>query len=136
PRDHDIADPSLAEAGQGRIEWADAQMPVLRSIRDRFERERPLEGITLGACLHVTTETANLVRTLIAGGADVGLCASNPLSTQDDVAAALVEEYDISVFAIKGEDHDTYYSHIEAAVDHKPHLTMDDGAYGIGWLHS
>jgi adenosylhomocysteinase len=119
-----------------RIEWADRQMPVLAAIRERFESEQPLNGYRIAACLHVTTETANLARTLKAGGADVVLCASNPLSTQDDVAAALVDEYDISVFAIKGEDNDTYYSHIEAAVDHKPHLTMDDGADVIGVLHS
>src|SRR2546427_9783519 len=111
-------------------------MPVLAAIRDRFEAEQPLAGLRVSACLHVTTETANLMRTLKAGGADVVLCASNPLSTQDDVAAALVEEYDVSVFAIKGEDNDTYYAHIEAAVDHKPHLTMDDGADVIGVLHS
>ena len=111
-------------------------MPVLAAIRERFEQEQPLTGYRIAACLHVTTETANLMRTLKAGGADVVLCASNPLSTQDDVAAALVEEYDISVFAIKGEDNDTYYAHIEAAVDHKPHFTMDDGADVIGVLHS
>jgi adenosylhomocysteinase len=111
-------------------------MPVLAAIRERFEHEKPLTGHRVSACLHVTTETANLARTLQAGGADVVLCASNPLSTQDDVAAALVDEYDISVFAIKGEDNDTYYAHIEAAVDHKPHLTMDDGADVIGVLHS
>src|SRR3989475_8302708 len=111
-------------------------MPVLAAIRDRFEQEQPLAGLRVSACLHVTTETANLMRTLKAGGADVVLCASNPLSTQDDVAAALVEEYGISVFAIKGEDNDTYYRHIEAAVDHRPHLTMDDGADVIGVLHS
>ena len=116
--------------------WADRQMPVLTAIRERFEREQPLAGYRVSACLHVTTETANLMRTLKAGGADVVLCASNPLSTQDDVAAALVDEYDIPVFAIKGEDNDTYYSHIEAAVDHKPQLTMDDGADVIGVLHS
>ena len=110
-------------------------MPVLAAIRERFERERPLEGIRISACLHVTTETANLARTLAAGGADVVLCASNPLSTQDDVAAALVDEYGISVYAIRGEDNDTYYSHIEAAVDHRPQLTMDDGADVIGVLH-
>jgi adenosylhomocysteinase len=119
-----------------RIEWADRQMPVLAAIRDRFEREQPLAGYRVSACLHVTTETANLARTLKAGGADMVLCASNPLSTQDDVAAALVEEFDVAVFAIKGEDNDTYYQHIEAAVDHKPHLTMDDGADVIGVLHS
>ena len=111
-------------------------MPVLAAIRQRFERERPLTGLRVSACLHVTTETANLARTLKAGGADVVLCASNPLSTQDDVAAALVEEYGIAAFAIKGEDNDTYYRHIEAAVDHRPHLTMDDGADVIGVLHS
>jgi adenosylhomocysteinase len=116
--------------------WADRQMPVLAAIRERFERESPLEGYRISACLHVTTETANLMRTLKAGGADVVLCASNPLSTQDDVAAALVGEFDIPVFAIKGEDNDTYYSHIMAAVDHKPQLTMDDGADVIGVLHS
>jgi adenosylhomocysteinase len=133
---YDVKDLALAEEGVRRIEWADRQMPVLAAIRERFERERPLAGHRISACLHVTTETANLARTLQAGGADVVLCASNPLSTQDDAAAALVEEYDISVFAIKGEDNDTYYSHIEAAVDHKPQLTMDDGADVIGVLHS
>src|SRR5205823_3005355 len=106
------------------------------AIRERFEREQPLAGFRVSACLHVTTETANLARTLKAGGADVVLCASNPLSTQDDVAAALVERYDIPTFAIKGEDNDTYYQHIQAAVDHKPHLTMDDGADVIGVLHA
>jgi adenosylhomocysteinase len=133
---HDVKDLALAPEGVRRIEWADRQMPVLQSIRDRFEREQPLAGYRVAACLHVTTETANLMRTLKAGGADVVLCASNPLSTQDDVAAALVDEFDISCFAIKGEDNETYYQHIEAAVDHKPHLTMDDGADVIGVLHS
>ena len=133
---HDVKDLALAPEGVRRIQWADRQMPVLASIRERFEREQPLAGHRVSACLHVTTETANLMRTLKAGGADVVLCASNPLSTQDDVAAALVDEYDIAVFAIKGEDNDTYYQHIEAAVDHKPHLTMDDGADVIGVLHS
>jgi adenosylhomocysteinase len=133
---HDVKDLALAPAGMTRIEWADRQMPVLAEIRERFERERPLEGHRISACLHVTTETANLARTLQAGGADVLLCASNPLSTQDDVAAALVSEYGIPVFAIKGEDDDTYYSHITAAVDHHPQLTMDDGADVIGVLHS
>src|SRR4051795_702872 len=133
---HDVKDLALAAEGKRRIEWADRQMPVLAQIRQRFEKEQPLAGYRVSACLHVTTETANLMRTLTAGGADVVLCASNPLSTQDDVAAALVDEYDISCFAIKGEDNDTYYSHIEAAVDHKPHLTMDDGADVIGVLHS
>ncbi|MDQ4030041.1 MAG: adenosylhomocysteinase [Actinomycetota bacterium] len=132
----DVKDIALADEGVRRIEWADRQMPVLAAIRARFEREQPLSGYRVSACLHVTSETANLARTLKAGGADVLLCASNPLSTQDDVAAALVDRYDIATFAIKGEDNDTYYSHIEAAVDHKPHLTMDDGADVIGVLHS
>src|SRR5438309_8623139 len=132
----DVKDLALAAEGIRRIEWADRQMPVLAAIRQRFESEQPLNGYRISACLHVTTETANLMRTLKAGGADVVLCASNPLSTQDDVAAALVEEYDISCFAIKGEDNDTYYAHIEAAVDHKPHFTMDDGADVISVLHS
>ncbi|HXH89228.1 MAG TPA: adenosylhomocysteinase [Gaiellaceae bacterium] len=135
-RKHDVKDLALTSEGKRRIEWADRQMPVLAAIRDRFESEKPLDGYRISACLHVTTETANLMRTLKAGGADVVLSASNPLSTQDDVAAALVEEFDISVFAIKGEDNDTYYQHIEAAVDHKPHITMDDGADVIGVLHS
>ena len=135
-RKHDVKDLALASEGKRRIEWADRQMPVLAAIRERFETEQPLEGYRIAACLHVTTETANLMRTLKAGGADVVLSASNPLSTQDDVAAALVDEFDISVFAIKGEDNDTYYQHIEAAVDHKPHITMDDGADVIGVLHS
>jgi adenosylhomocysteinase len=135
-RRFDVKDVALAPEGLNRIEWADRQMPVLAAIRDRFEREQPLAGYRISACLHVTSETANLMRTLKAGGGDIVLCASNPLSTQDDVAAALVEEYDISVFAIKGEDNDTYYQHIEAAVDHKPQLTMDDGADVIGVLHS
>jgi adenosylhomocysteinase len=133
---HDVKDLALASEGIRRIAWADRQMPVLAAIRERFAREQPLSGQRVSACLHVTTETANLARTLKAGGADVVLCASNPLSTQDDVAAALVEEFGIAVFAIKGEDNDRYYSHIEAAVDHRPHLTMDDGADVIGVLHS
>ncbi|HEY6584498.1 MAG TPA: adenosylhomocysteinase [Gaiellaceae bacterium] len=133
---YDVKDLALAAEGLRRIAWADRQMPVLAAIRERFEAEQPLAGYRVSACLHVTTETANLARTLKAGGADVVLCASNPLSTQDDVAAALVDEFDISVFAIKGEDNDTYYQHIEAAVDHKPQLTMDDGADVIGVLHS
>ena len=132
---HDVKDLALAPGGIARVEWADRQMPVLAAIRERFDRERPLDGLRISACLHVTTETANLARTLAAGGAHVVLCASNPLSTQDDAAAALVEEYGISVFAIRGEDNETYYSHIEAAVDHRPHLTMDDGADVIGVLH-
>jgi len=133
---HDVKDLSLAPEGVRRIAWADRHMPVLAAIRDRFEAEQPLAGYRIAACLHVTSETANLMRTLKAGGADIVLCASNPLSTQDDVAAALVDEFDVSVFAIKGEDNDTYYRHIEAAVDHKPQLTMDDGADVIGVLHS
>jgi adenosylhomocysteinase len=133
---HHVKDLALAPAGVTRIEWADRQMPVLATIRERFEKVRPLDGYRVSACLHVTTETANLARTLQAGGADVLLCASNPLSTQDDVAAALVSEYGVPVFAIKGEDDDTYYSHITAAVDHHPQLTMDDGADVIGVLHS
>src|SRR6187200_1671388 len=133
---HDVKDIALAPEGVRRIEWADRQMPVLAAIRERFDREQPLSGYRISACLHVTTETANLARTLKAGGADVLLCASNPLSTQDDVAAALVAEFGVPVFAIKGEDDDTYYSHITAAVDHHPHMTMDDGADVIGVLHS
>src|SRR6266550_439014 len=133
---HDVKDLSLAPEGVRRIAWADRHMPVLAAIRDRFEAEQPLAGYRIAACLHVTSETANLMRTLKAGGADIVLCASNPLSTQDDVAAALVDEFDIAVFAIKGEDNDTYYRHIEATVDHKPQLTMDDGADVIGVLHS
>src|SRR6516225_4067318 len=135
-RRYDVKDLTLAPEGVRRIMWADRQMPVLAAIRERFAAEQPLAGYRISACLHVTTETANLMRTLKAGGADVVLCASNPLSTQDDAAAALVEEFDISVFAIKGEDNDTYYQHIEAAVDHKPQLTMDDGADVIGVLHT
>ena len=125
---HDVKDLGLAPKGKLRIEWADRSMPVLARIRERFGKERPLEGIRLSACLHVTTETGNLARTLKAGGAEVVLCASNPLSTQDDVAASLVADYGISVFAIKGEDHRTYYDHIRAALAVKPNVTMDDGA--------
>ena len=134
-QNHDVADLSLADAGQARIDWADRHMPVLASIRKRFAAERPLEGIQLGLCLHVTTETANLVRTLIAGGADVALCASNPLSTQDDVAAALVKHHGAEVFAINGEGNEAYYSHINAVCDKHPKITMDDGADVIGVLH-
>lgn len=133
---YDILDPSLSATGKKRIEWAEQSMPVLRLIRARFEKEKPLKGIRVGACLHVTTETANLMRTLKAGGADVTLCASNPLSTQDDVAASLVMDYGISVYAIKGEDNDTYYQHIDAVLDTKPNLTMDDGADTVGVIHS
>src|SRR3954467_5199684 len=132
---HDVRDLALAPDGVTRIEWADRQMPVLASIRDRFEREKPLEGHRISACLHVTTETANLARTLKAGGADVLLCASNPLSTQDEVAAALVAEYETAVYAGHGEPNDVYYSHIGAAVDHRPHITMDDGCDVVSTLH-
>ena len=132
---YDVKNLDLAEGGRRRIDWAEREMPVLRSIRERFTRERPFEGIRMSACLHVTTETANLMRTLQAGGADVVLTASNPLSTQDDVAACLVSHYEIPVFAIKGEDNVTYYKHIAAALDHKPHLTMDDGADLVSTLH-
>src|ERR671917_270201 len=124
----DVADARLADAGETRIEWADGQMPVLRSIRERFAAEKPLDGLVVGACLHVTSETANLMRTLAAGGADVVLCASNPLSTQDDVAASLVAHDNIPVYAIKGEDNETYYGHLQSALDHNPQVTMDDGA--------
>jgi adenosylhomocysteinase len=134
-KSYDIADIGLADEGQRRIAWADRHMPVLQSIRERFEKERPLDGITLGCCLHVTTETANLVRTLIAGGANVALCASNPLSTQDDVAAALVDRYGGEVYAINAEDNDTYYRHIHTVVDRGPQITMDDGADVVGVLH-
>jgi len=131
----DIADPGLADLGRQRIAWADTHMPVLASIRERFAKERPLEGVTMAACLHVTTETANLLRTLKAGGATVVACASNPLSTQDDVAASLVRDEGIAVFAIKGEDHDTYYRHMDAALDERPQLTMDDGCDLVSRLH-
>ena len=124
----DVKDPSLAGRGRLRIEWAEKSMPVLRQIRERFAKEKPLAGMRLSACLHVTSETANLARTLAAGGADLVLCASNPLSTQDDVAASLVADDGIAVFAIKGEDHATYYEHIRAALAHRPNVTMDDGA--------
>ncbi len=132
----DIADTSLAPEGKLRIEWADRQMPVLRQIRERFARERPIEGQRVAACLHVTTETANLMRTLKAGGAEVALCASNPLSTQDDVAASLVEDEGVPVFAICGEDRDTYYSHVHAVLDIEPTTTMDDGADLVSTVHS
>src|SRR5207237_785643 len=124
---HHVKDLSLAEKGRGRIEWAGRSMPVLGQIRDRFARQRPLKGARISACLHVTSETAMLAQTLRDGGAEVVLCASNPLSTQDDVAAALVDE-GIAVYAIKGEDRDTYFKHIRAALDHRPMITMDDGA--------
>jgi adenosylhomocysteinase len=133
---HDVKDLALAAEGLRRIEWAERDMPVLRGIRERFAVEQPLAGFRVTACLHVTSETACLMRTLQAGGATVALCASNPLSTQDDAAAALVAEYGISVFAICGEDDDTYYRHINSAVDLRPHLTMDDGADVIGVIHA
>lgn len=133
---YDVKDLALAGKGKDRIEWAERNMPVLRLIRKRFKKEQPLKGLRLAACLHVTTETANLAITLKAGGADLVVCASNPLSTQDDVAAALVNKYGISTFAIKGEDRDTYYSHIMAALDHRPQITMDDGADLVSVLHS
>lgn len=132
---HDVKDLSLAPEGARRIAWAARDMPVLALIRDRFEAEKPLAGIRLSACLHVTTETANLAITLKAGGADLVLCASNPLSTQDDVAACLVADHGISTFAIKGEDNATYYAHINAALDHRPNITMDDGADLVSTLH-
>jgi adenosylhomocysteinase len=132
---YDVKDVKLAEGGRRRIEWAEREMPVLRQIRERFAKERPLKGMRLSACLHVTTETANLAYTLQAGGADLVLTASNPLSTQDDVAAALVSQFEIPTFAIKGEDNVTYYRHINAALDHKPHVTMDDGADLVSTLH-
>ena len=132
----DIRNLKLAPEGVKRIEWADRSMPVLAAIRERFAREKPMKGLRMSACLHVTTETANLARTLVAGGANLVICASNPLSTQDDVAAALVSEYGIPTYAIKGEDHKTYYKHIAAAIDHKPHVTMDDGADLVWELHS
>jgi adenosylhomocysteinase len=131
----DIKDKSLAEGGRRRIDWAEREMPVLRMIKERFKKERPLAGVRVSACLHVTTETANLMTTLQAGGADVVITASNPLSTQDDVAAALVNIYEIPTFAVKGEDNVTYYKHITAALDHKPQLTMDDGADLVSTIH-
>ncbi|MCC7360421.1 MAG: adenosylhomocysteinase [Anaerolineales bacterium] len=134
-KSHDIKNPGLAEGGRYRIEWGDQEMPVLRLIRERFATEQPLKGIRISACLHVTAETANLMHTLQLGGADLVLCASNPLSTQDDVAASLVNHYEIPTYAIKGEDTATYYQHIQAALDHKPHLTMDDGADLVSTIH-
>lgn len=133
--DFDVKNMDLAPGGRLRIEWAEKEMPVLRGIRERFGDDRPLAGLRVSACLHVTTETANLMRTLQAGGADVVLTASNPLSTQDDVAASLVSHFEIPVFAVKGEDNETYYRHIHAALDHKPHVTMDDGADLVSTLH-
>ena len=132
---YDIKNPKLADGGRYRVEWAEQEMPVLRLIRERFAKEQPLKGVRLSACLHVTAETANLMRTLQLGGADVVLCASNPLSTQDDVAAALVSHYEVPVYAVKGEDNATYYQHIKAALDHQPQMTMDDGADLVGTIH-
>ncbi|MFL5900814.1 MAG: adenosylhomocysteinase, partial [Solirubrobacterales bacterium] len=132
----DVADPALADAGEARIEWADGQMPVLRSIRERFARERPLDGLVVGACLHVTSETANLVRTLAAGGADVALCASNPFATQDEVAAALSASGDALVRARRGEDLDAYAENVATVVGSGPHITLDDGADLITFLHA
>jgi adenosylhomocysteinase len=123
-----VKDIKLADAGKRKIEWAGQQMPVLESIRKRFLKEQPLKGLRVSACLHVTSETANLMIALRDGGADAVLCASNPLSTQDEVAASLNRDYNIPTYAIKGEDNDTYYSHLRAALDHKPQMTMDDGA--------
>jgi adenosylhomocysteinase len=134
--EHDVKDLALADEGRLKVEWAESQMPVLRLIKERFEAEKPLEGIRIAACLHVTTETANLVRTLAAGGAQVALCASNPLSTQDDTAAALVVHYGQSVFAVRGIDNEGYYRHIEDSLDPAPQITIDDGADLINLLHS
>src|SRR5437762_6147885 len=133
--DCDVKDIALAEKGKARIEWADQEMGVLAQIRERFEKEQPLAGVRIGACLHVTTETANLMRTLVAGGAEVALCASNPLSTQDDAAAALCEDHDLRVYAVKGEDNETYYRHINAVLDFHPQITMDDGCDLVTLLH-
>ena len=133
--DCDIKDISLAKEGKLKIEWADQQMPVLAIIRKQFEKSKPLKGITLGGCLHITSETANLARTLKAGGAKVALCASNPLSTQDDVAASLVKDYGIYVYAIKGEDNKTYYKHVHQVLDHKPKITLDDGGDLVSTIH-
>jgi adenosylhomocysteinase len=132
---YDVKNIKLADGGRRRIEWADQEMPVLSHIRERFAKERPLKGLRLSACLHVTTETANLMRTLQSGGAELRLCASNPLSTQDDVAASLVQHFEIPTYAIKGEDNETYYKHIDATLDQKPSMTMDDGADLVGVLH-
>jgi len=136
PTAYEVKDINQAQRGRTRVEWADEQMPVLRAIRERFAKETPLKGLRVAACLHVTSETANLMRALAAGGADVRLCASNPLSTQDEVAAALVDVYGIATWAVKGEDNDTYYRHILATLDPPPHFTMDDGADLVTMLHS
>jgi len=131
-----VKDINLAKRGKLKIEWANEGMPVLNIIKERFRKEKPLKGLRLSACLHITSETANLADTLKVGGADVVLCASNPLSTQDDVAASIVKDLKVPVFAIKGEDHKTYYSHIKAALDHHPMITMDDGADLVSTLHT
>ncbi len=133
--EHHVKKLELATGGRYRIEWAEQEMPVLRTIKKQFKETQPLKGLRISACLHVTTETANLMHALQLGGADIVLCASNPLSTQDDVAASLVANYEIPVYAIKGEDNTTYYEHIKAALDHKPHMTMDDGADLVSLLH-
>jgi adenosylhomocysteinase len=133
--DYHVKDLGLAEKGRMRIEWSYRHMPVLRAISDRFDKEKPLKGLKVAACLHVTTETANLMRTLSLGGADISLCASNPLSTQDDVAASLAKDFGIKTYSIKGEDNDTYYSHIEAVLNSKPQITMDDGADLVSMAH-
>ncbi|MEA4931741.1 MAG: adenosylhomocysteinase, partial [Anaerolineaceae bacterium] len=130
-----IKDLNLAEGGRRRMDWAAREMPVLANLEERFRRERPFEGVRMSCCMHVTTETANLMRTMQAGGADIVLTASNPLSTQDDVAAALVAQYEIPVYAIKGEDDQTYYKNLRAALDHAPHITMDDGADLVSTIH-
>jgi adenosylhomocysteinase len=135
-KNYDVADLKLASAGKLKIEWAEQQMPVLRSIKERFAKEKPLKGIKLAACLHITSETANLLITLKAGGAEVVANASNPLSTQDSVAASLVADYGISTYAIKGEDNKTYYKHLEAVLDSHPQITMDDGADLVHMLHT
>ena len=132
---HDVTDLGLAPQGQDLIEWAAREMPVLRLIRERFAREEPLSGLRIGGCLHITSETANLALTLKAGGADVTLCASNPLSTQDPVAAALVRQHGVAVYARKGEDEETYYAHIHAAIERHPQVTMDDGCDLVSTLH-
>ena len=134
--EYDVKDKGLAAVGVLRIEWAAMEMPVLALIQKRFEKEKPLKGVRIGACLHVTSETASLMRTLAAGGAEVALCASNPLSTQDDVAAALVFEYGLPTYGIKGEDRDTYYRHMQSVIDFRPQITMDDGADVVGMLHT
>ncbi|MEO6964762.1 MAG: adenosylhomocysteinase, partial [Acidobacteriaceae bacterium] len=136
PVPSDVKNLDLADMGKRRIEWANQSMPVLQTLRKEFIKNQPLKGMRVAACLHVTTETANLMITLRDGGADIALCASNPLSTQDDVAASLTRDYGISTFAIKGENNESYYSHIMAAIDHKPHLTMDDGCDLVSLLHT